>query len=107
MKVILISLMALLSAFTLADTYKWTDENGKVHFGDKPMNDNAIKISSSKDIPLTQSKAESTNKDKDKATQNTKTLEPKKSYPCAKTDFVENDSQKNSPTILKRTCLGR
>jgi hypothetical protein len=105
MKVILISLMALLSAFTLADTYKWTDENSKVHFGDKPMNDSAIKISSSKDIPLTQSKAESGHNDSDKATPTTTSVKTKDPYLCTKSVLVESHDQKNGEAIIKRQCL--
>lgn len=36
MKKIIIGLMCALSFGALAEIYKWTDENGKVHFGDKP-----------------------------------------------------------------------
>lgn len=105
MKLILISLMALLSAFTFADTYKWTDDNGKVHFGDKPMNDSAIKVSSSKNIPLTQNKTKSAQSDSDKATSTSISVETKESNLCAKSVLIENDSQKNSQTRTKRKCL--
>ena len=45
---IFISLLFPLCA--LAQTYKWTDDNGKSHFSDKPSNSNAkmIEIKSSK-----------------------------------------------------------
>jgi len=35
-------LSATLSQSTLADIYQWTDENGKVHFSDKPPRDRQV-----------------------------------------------------------------
>ena len=32
----LVLVLTLASAFAIADVYKWVDENGKVHYGDRP-----------------------------------------------------------------------
>ena len=34
--ILFISLMAILAGPVLAEVYKWVDEQGNVHFGDKP-----------------------------------------------------------------------
>ena len=31
-------------ASLMAEVYKWVDENGRVHYGDKPGNDNSLKM---------------------------------------------------------------
>ena len=36
MKTLLMTLLLFFSAWANAGIYKWTDENGKVHYGDKP-----------------------------------------------------------------------
>ena len=36
MKILLIAMLLFFSALVNAGIYKWTDENGKVHYGDKP-----------------------------------------------------------------------
>ena len=36
MKILLITMLLFFSAWVNAGIYKWTDENGKVHYGDKP-----------------------------------------------------------------------
>ena len=42
---IFISTIVLVFAFTTqAEIYKWTDENGKVHYSDKPFDENSEKI---------------------------------------------------------------
>lgn len=33
----LVLILLLLSASTIAEVYKWTDENGRVHYGDNPV----------------------------------------------------------------------
>jgi type IV secretory pathway VirB10-like protein len=35
-RISLLALMILLSPIAQSEVYKWTDENGKVHFGDRP-----------------------------------------------------------------------
>lgn len=41
MRILLILSILISSWFVQADIYKWVDENGKVHFGDKPRQQNA------------------------------------------------------------------
>ena len=36
--IVIISLLFLSSAHCYAEIYKWVDEHGKVHYGDKPIN---------------------------------------------------------------------
>lgn len=38
--VLVISIASLLSTYSVAEIYKWTDENGKVHFSDQKPNSN-------------------------------------------------------------------
>lgn len=52
MKTLLITLLLFFSVFANADIYKWTDENGKVHYGDKPT-------TSSKQLNISEEKSTS------------------------------------------------
>ncbi|MEX2524219.1 MAG: DUF4124 domain-containing protein [Gammaproteobacteria bacterium] len=38
-------------ALIAAEVYKWTDESGRVHYGDKPTNNNAVPLEIRKDPP--------------------------------------------------------
>ena len=39
LKIILISVLCFYTNIALAEIYKWTDENGHIHYGDKPLVD--------------------------------------------------------------------
>ncbi|VAW67528.1 hypothetical protein MNBD_GAMMA08-1074 [hydrothermal vent metagenome] len=39
LKIILISVFCFYTNISLAEIYKWTDENGQIHYGDKPLVD--------------------------------------------------------------------
>lgn len=40
----IVLLLLLAPALTLAEVYKWTDENGEVHYSDKPLDKNTKKF---------------------------------------------------------------
>ena len=44
MKIGLCLLLIFISQIVAAEIYKWVDANGKVHFGDRPGNSNAVEI---------------------------------------------------------------
>ena len=44
MKIGLLLLLIFISQTVTAEIYKWVDGNGKVHFGDRPGNSNAVEI---------------------------------------------------------------
>jgi len=45
LKVIVFSVfLGLLSGLSHAEVYRWTDDKGKVHFGDRPTTDNASEV---------------------------------------------------------------
>lgn len=52
--IIILTLGFLISAPALAGVYKWTDEEGNVHFGDRPPSQEAEQIKVPKSAPATQ-----------------------------------------------------
>ncbi len=106
MKLKVITLMLLVSSVAFADTYKWTDDNGKTHYSDKPMHEDAVKVSSptsKASKPDADATADST-QESSTAKGNTSTKE-KPAHHCAKSVLVDYESQKDGDPKAKYKCL--
>ena len=48
----LLFILSISPALTFGDVYKWTDEEGKVHYGDKPSTDSPIEVIDVENAPV-------------------------------------------------------
>lgn len=74
LKSLFVSLLILLPTFANADLYKWVDENGRIHYGDKPS---SKALSKKLALPRTETRENATTKKKSKSSNSSPPLQPK------------------------------